>query len=158
MTATRRADRGARRPRVELAIQWQVEPSALPRRRTLRRWVTAALEHPAEVTLRFVGAREGRRLNRAYRGSDHATNVLTFVYDGQMSLSGDIVLCAPVVRREARAQGKRLIAHYAHLVIHGMLHLQGYDHQRDDDAARMEARESEILAALGYVDPWCAAR
>lgn len=158
MTATRRADRAARRPRVELAIQWQVEPSALPRPRTLRRWVTAALERPAEVTLRFVGAREGRRLNRTWRGSDRATNVLTFVYDGQMSLSGDIVLCAPVVRREARAQGKRLIAHYAHLVIHGMLHLQGYDHQRDDDAARMEARESELLAALGYADPWRAAR
>ncbi|HEX8741112.1 MAG TPA: rRNA maturation RNase YbeY [Casimicrobiaceae bacterium] len=158
MTATRRADRAARRLRLELAIQWQVEPSALPRRRTLRRWVATALERSAEVTLRFVDAREGRRLNRAYRGSDHATNVLTFVYDGEMSLSGDIVLCAPVVRREARAQGKRLIAHYAHLVIHGMLHLQGYDHQRDDDAARMQARESELLATLGYADPWRAAR
>ncbi|MGH8802988.1 MAG: rRNA maturation RNase YbeY, partial [Casimicrobiaceae bacterium] len=85
-----------------------------------------------------------------------ATNVLTFVYDEGVSLAGDIVLCAPVVRREAEAQRKRLVAHYAHLVIHGMLHLQGYDHQRDDDATRMEARESELLVRLGYADPWRA--
>jgi probable rRNA maturation factor len=154
MTATRPAERAAREPRLQLAIQWQVDPRALPRRRTLRRWVLAALERPAEVTLRFVGAREGRALNRSFRGRDHATNVLTFVYDGQPSLSGDIVLCAPVVNREARSQGKRLVAHYAHLVIHGMLHLQGYDHQRADDAVRMEARESAILASLGHADPW----
>ncbi len=157
MTATRPAERAAREPRLRLAIQWQVDPRALPRRRTLRRWVLAALERPAEVTLRFVGAREGRALNRSFRGRDHATNVLTFVYDGQPSLSGDIVLCAPVVNREARSQGKRLVAHYAHLVIHGMLHLQGYDHQRADDAVRMEARESAILASLGHADPWRAA-
>ena len=158
MTATRPAERAAREPRLQLAIQWQVDPSALPRRRTLRRWVLAALERPAKVTLRFVGAREGRTLNRSYRGRDHATNVLTFVYDGQPSLSGDIVLCAPVVDREARSQGKRLVAHYAHLVIHGMLHLQGYDHQRADDAVRMAARESAILARLGHADPWRSVR
>ncbi len=97
--------------------------------------------------------REGRELNRRYRKHDYATNVLTFVYDDAASLAGDIVLCAPVVRREARAQGKTLTAHYAHLVIHGMLHLQGYDHERNSDAARMEARETELLVRLGYRDP-----
>ncbi len=114
----------------------------------------AALDRPAEVTLRFVGEREGRMLNHRYRGRDYATNVLTFVYDDVASLAGDIVLCAPVVRREARAQHKTLTAHYAHLVIHGMLHLQGYDHERDDDAARMEARERVLLARLRYRDPY----
>ncbi|MBS0325985.1 MAG: rRNA maturation RNase YbeY [Proteobacteria bacterium] len=147
-------NRSVRAPSLELAIQWQVDGSPLPRRRTLRRWILAALERPAAITLRFVGAGEGRSLNRAYRGRDCATNVLTFVYDEHVSLSGDIVLCAPVVRREAREQGKRLVAHYAHLVIHGMLHLQGYDHQRAADAARMEARESELLVRLGHPDPW----
>jgi len=106
------------------------------------------------VTLRFVAGREGRALNRRYRGRDHATNVLTFVYDDGVSLTGDIVLCAPVVEREARAQHKTLVAHYAHLVIHGMLHLQGYDHARDDDAGRMEAREIALLRNLGYANPY----
>ena len=118
----------------------------------------AALERPANVTLRFVGEREGRMLNHRYRGRDYATNVLTFVYDDVASLAGDIVLCAPVVRREARAQHKTLTAHYAHLVVHGMLHLQGYDHERDDDAARMEARERVLLARLRYRDPYADAR
>jgi probable rRNA maturation factor len=116
----------------------------------------AALARDARVTLRFVGAREGRVLNRRYRGRDRATNVLTFVYDDGASLEGDIVLCAPVVAKEARAQRKTLKAHYAHLVIHGMLHLQGYDHARDDDAARMEAREVALLRGLGYGDPYAA--
>ena len=114
----------------------------------------AALERDARITLRFVDRREGRALNRRYRDRDHATNVLTFVYDGGVSLAGDIVLCAPVVAYEARIQHKRLTAHYAHLVIHGMLHLQGYDHERDDDAVRMEAREITLLRALGYGNPY----
>ena len=96
-------------------------------------------------------------LNHRYRGRDYATNVLTFVYDDVASLAGDIVLCAPAVRREAQAQHKSLTAHYAHLVIHGMLHLQGYDHERDEDAARMEARERALLAGLGYRDPYADA-
>ncbi|HMA31130.1 MAG TPA: rRNA maturation RNase YbeY, partial [Casimicrobiaceae bacterium] len=152
--------RGGRRgePELELAIQWMVDPAPLPRRRTLRRWMQAALERPASVTLRFVGAREARLLNYRYRGLDRATNVLTFVYDDVASLAGDIVLCAPVVQREAQAQRKSLTAHYAHLVIHGMLHLQGYDHERDDDAARMEARERVLLASLGYRDPYAGER
>lgn len=158
MTATARARGAVRNPALDLTIQCQVETSRLPRRPTLRRWMLAALERPAAVTLRFVGSREGRRLNHDYRGGDHATNVLTFVYDDAMSLIGDIVLCAPVVSREARTQHKRLVAHYAHLVIHGMLHLQGYDHRRDEDAVRMEARESDLLVRLGYADPWRSTR
>ena len=120
----------------------------------LRRFARTALARDARVTLRIVGGREGRALNRRYRGRDYATNVLTFVYDEGVSLAGDIVLCAPVVAKEARARDKRLLAHYAHLVIHGMLHLQGYDHERDVDAARMEAREVDVLRALGYADPY----
>ena len=135
-------------------MQCAVDAAGLPRRPTLRRWMRAALERDARVTLRFVGGRESRVLNRRYRGPDRATNVLTFVYDGGASLEGDIVLCAPVVRQEARAQRKTLAAHYAHLVIHGMLHLQGYDHERDVDAARMEAREVALLRVLGYGDPY----
>ena len=141
-------------PQLTLTVQSTVDSSALPRRPTLRRWARAALERDARVTLRFVGAREGRVLNHRYRGRDYATNVLTFVYDEGVSLAGDIVLCAPVVAKEARAQGKRLLAHYAHLVIHGMLHLQGYDHERDVDAARMEAREADVLRGLGYANPY----
>jgi probable rRNA maturation factor len=120
----------------------------------LRRVAQAAVACDANVTLRIVDGREGRALNRRYRGRDYATNVLTFVYDDGVSLAGDIVLCAPVVAREARAQRKTLRAHYAHLVIHGMLHLQGYDHERDADAARMEAREIALLRDLGYGDPY----
>jgi probable rRNA maturation factor len=106
------------------------------------------------VTLRFVGAREGRALNRTYRGRDYATNVLSFAYPEFKPLAGDIVLCAPVVAREAREQGKLLEAHYAHLVVHGMLHLQGFDHQHNREARAMEALETEIVTGLGYADPY----
>ena len=132
-------------------MQFDVAAEALPRRRTLRRWAVAAAERPLAVTLRFVGAREGRALNARYRGRDYATNVLTFVYDEVVPRTGDIVVCVPVVTREARAQGKTL---RAHLIVHGMLHLQGYDHERGVDAARMEARETALLARLGYGDPY----
>ena len=126
----------------------------------------ATLERDARVTLRFVGGAEGRRLNAGYRGGDSATNVLTFVYDdaipvrvrstdrGALGLAGDVVICVPVLRREARARGIPLRAHCAHLVIHGTLHLQGYDHQRDADAALMEARETALLRRLRYPDPY----
>ena len=147
-------DRDGKPPLLVLTVQCAVDAAGLPRRPALRRWVYAALTRDAHVTLRFVDGREGRALNRRYRGRDYATNVLTFVYDGGASLLGDIVLCAPVVRNEARAQRKTLRAHYAHLVIHGMLHLQGYDHERDDDAASMEAREVALLRDLGYGDPY----
>jgi probable rRNA maturation factor len=114
----------------------------------------AALERDAEVTLRIVGRTEGRKLNLDYRGKDYATNVLTFTYPDQPMLSGDIVLCAPVVRQEARAQRSALTAHYAHLVVHGMLHLQGYDHQHHRQAKAMERLETEIVTRLGYPDPY----
>ncbi|HVO89313.1 MAG TPA: rRNA maturation RNase YbeY [Casimicrobiaceae bacterium] len=125
-----------------------------PGRATLRRWAQTALERDARVTLRLVGTREGRTLNSRYRGKDTPTNVLTFVYDDGVSLLGDIVICTPVVRREARTQGKTLRAHLAHLIVHGMLHLQGYDHQRAAEARRMERREIALLASLGIPDPY----
>ena len=120
----------------------------------MRRWVRAALIDDATVTVRFVDAIEGRAINAEFRGKDYATNVLTFVYDDEHPRAGDVVLCAPVVRREATAQGKPLADHHAHLVVHGMLHLQGFDHERHADAAVMEARETAILATLGLPDPY----
>ncbi|HJU21378.1 MAG TPA: rRNA maturation RNase YbeY [Casimicrobiaceae bacterium] len=144
----------AGRSRLSLTIQAAVENTQLPSRAALRRMAQAALERDAKVTLRFVAGREGRALNRRFRDRDYATNVLTFVYDEGVSLSGDIVLCPPVVEREARAQRKTLEAHYAHLVIHGMLHLQGYDHARRADAARMQAREIALMRGLGYPNPY----
>ena len=147
---------GGKPPRLTLTLQSTVDASDAPRRPTLRRWALAALDRDANVTLRLVDGRESRALNRRYRGCDHATNVLTFVYDDKVSLTGDIVLCAPVVEKEARTQRKTRRAHYAHLVIHGMLHLQGYDHERDDDAARMEAREITLLRGLGFGNPYAA--
>ena len=105
------------------------------------------------VTLRYVAEAEGRRLNREFRGKDYATNVLTFIYSAR-PLEGDIVICAPVVAREAKAQGKALAAHHAHLLVHGLLHLQGMDHERAADAQLMERRERKILASLGFEDPY----
>ncbi len=119
----------------------------------LRRWVRAAASAPSDVTLRIVGAAEGRRLNRTFRGRDYATDVLTFVY-GRRPYRGDIVICHPVLARAARERSIGLEAHYAHLVVHGMLHLQGHDHERARDADRMEALERRILARLGFDDPY----
>jgi len=141
-------------PRVSLAVQYAVPSGTLPRPATLRRWVRAAVERDASVTLRFVGRREGQTLNALYRGKEYATNVLAFVYDEAPPVSGDVVLCTPVLRQEARAQHKTLADHCAHLVVHGVLHLQGYDHDNDRAARRMEARETAILAALGVRDPY----
>ena len=134
-------------------IQRASRAAHIPPDATLRRWARAALDRPAEVTLRIVAATEARRLNREFRGKDYATNVLTFVYE-KAPLSGDVVLCAPVVAREAREQGKRVAAHWAHLVVHGLLHLQGHDHERRGEAQRMEGRERRILASLGFPDPY----
>jgi probable rRNA maturation factor len=147
----------ARTPALALAVQFDVPAAPLPRRATLRRWALAAAERDLAVTVRFVATREARGLNARFRGRDYATNVLTFVYDDVVPPAGDLVLCAPVLKREARAQGKTLKAHCAHLIVHGMLHLQGYDHERAADAARMEARETAILAGLGYPDPYASA-
>ena len=118
-----------------------------------RKWVAASAAGPTEVTVRLVSAAEGRRLNLAYRGKDYATNVLTFTYDSGL---GDIVLCSPVIAREARAQGKTLDEHFAHLTVHAMLHLRGYDHERKGDAGRMERAEIRILSGLGYPNPYLA--
>jgi probable rRNA maturation factor len=147
---------GARAPRLTLSVQAGGGLGDLPHRATLRRWAAAALLRDARVTIRFVGRREGRALNARYRRRSHPTNVLTFVYDEAEPLAGDLVLCAPVVRQEAREQGKTFRAHCAHLVIHGMLHLQGFDHERAADARRMETRETRLLALLGYADPYRA--
>ena len=140
-----------------LAIQRASRASHIPGDARLRAWARAALSKPAVVTLRYVAATEGRRLNREFRGKDYATNVLTFIYgrDPAGALSGDVVICAPVVAREAREQGKEVDAHHAHLLVHGLLHLQGHDHERRAEAARMERLEREILARLGFPDP-CA--
>ena len=140
--------------RLSLTVQYACNDQALPLRAKLRRWVTAALECSAEVTLRIVDAEEGCSLNRDYRGKDYPTNVLSFPYAPPPELAGDLVLCLPVVLAEAEAQGKTAEAHFAHLVVHGMLHLQGCDHERDDQAKLMEAKEREILARLGYPDPY----
>ena len=124
----------------------------------MRRWVTTALMRPGEITVRIVGAAEGRRLNLRYRGKDHATNVLSFPYAlSRRLVQGDIVLCAPVIAREARDQKKTLDAHYAHLTVHAVLHLQGYDHARRREARRMERLEKRLLTKLGYPDPYEAA-
>ncbi len=147
-----------RRPRLSLAVQYAVSAAKLPGASALRRWARSALERDARVTLRFVGRREGQTLNALYRGKDCATNVLTFVYDDAGRLEGDIVLCAPVLRQEAKVQGKTLGRHCAHLVVHGMLHLQGYDHGTGRTARTMEARETAILAALSVPDPYAGAR
>ncbi|HJV01910.1 MAG TPA: rRNA maturation RNase YbeY [Burkholderiaceae bacterium] len=129
----------------------------------VRRWVQAALLAPAELTIRFVDAEEGRALNRDYRGKDYATNVLTFAYnEGEEALpddaptQADIILCTDVLEREAAEQKLSVEQHTAHLIVHGVLHAQGYDHLDDEEAAEMEGLETQILARLGVADPYAA--
>ena len=145
-----------RSPRLVLAVQYAAAAAGLPPAASLRRWAKAAQERNCIVTVRFVGTREGQTLNALYRGKDYATNVLAFVYDDNEPLTGDIVLCSPVLRQEARAQGKPLADHCAQLVIHGMLHLQGYQHDTVRAARAMERRETAILDRLGVPDPYAA--
>ncbi len=126
-------------------------------RQQLRRWVQAALFAPAELAIRFVDAEEGRALNRDYRGKDYATNVLTFAYTEDQDAAAtqaDIILCTDVLQREAEEQNKPLTAHAAHLVVHGVLHAQGYDHETEEEANEMEGIEAEILAGLGIENPY----
>jgi probable rRNA maturation factor len=143
--------------KLELSIQYAVQQSSLPTRADFRRWAKAALIHDVTSALRVVDEAEGRDLNQGYRGKSYATNVLTFAYGSDPEggpLSGDIVLCAPVVECEAAEQDKTLEAHYAHLTVHGMLHLQGYDHEVEAEAVAMEAVESFIMMRLGFPDPY----
>lgn len=123
-------------------------------RHKVTRWIRHALESSAEITVRIVDAEEGQTLNRDYRQKDYATNVLTFDYTMEPVVTADLVLCAPVVAQEAKEQGKTLEAHYAHLIVHGTLHAQGWDHDLDEDAEVMEMRESDIMARLGFDNPY----
>ncbi|WP_153099431.1 rRNA maturation RNase YbeY [Paraburkholderia hayleyella] len=157
----------SRPPKLTLNLQfpaakaWPSHKTALPRA-SVARWIQAALQVDAELTVRLVDADEGRMLNRTWRGKDYATNVLTFAYaEGDEAseaddapISGDLILCCPVVEREAIGLGRPLVAHYVHLLVHGTLHAQGYDHEDDTEAEEMEALERDILATLGFPDPY----
>jgi probable rRNA maturation factor len=137
---------------VTLRVQRISRAAHIPSDATLRRWARAAgIE--GSVTVRYVAGAESRRLNREFRGKDHATNVLSFPYSTK-PLEGDLVICAPVVAREAKEQGKAIRAHHAHMLVHGLLHLAGFDHEKRRDAERMEGRERRILARLGFADPY----
>lgn len=142
-------------PELSLSLQF-ADPrhrALLPRHR-VQRFIRAALELPGEIAVRIVDAEEGRALNREYRGKDYATNVLTFDYSHEPVVGADLVICAEVVEKEAADMGVPLLDHYAHMLVHGTLHAQGYDHEVDDEAECMEARETEIMAALGFADPY----
>ncbi|KAB0635068.1 rRNA maturation RNase YbeY [Burkholderia stagnalis] len=151
-----------REPELDLAVQYgdgldAAARKALPKRKLIAEWIAPALFADAQLTVRFVGEEEGRALNDSYRHKDYPTNVLTFAYDDAPdgTVIGDLVLCCPVVEKEAHEQGKPLVAHYAHLLVHGALHAQGYDHETsDEDAAEMEALEVDILAKLGFPNPY----
>jgi probable rRNA maturation factor len=145
--------------RLNLSVQYACNDAGVPLRPQIRAWARAALDvdgkRGGQITVRFVDADEGRSLNNDYRGKDYATNVLSFPYEIEPIVCGDLVICAEVVAREAAGQGKPLAAHYAHLIVHGMLHLQDYDHEKNEaEALLMEGRERTILAALGYPDPY----
>ncbi len=145
--------------RLHVGVQYACLDNELPQKPQVRTWARAAIDvdgkRRGQITVRFVDADEARRLNRDYRHRDYATNVLSFPYAREPVVCGDLVLCAPVVAREAAEQGKPLEAHYAHLIVHGLLHLQGYDHETSArQAAEMESRERRVMHALGYPDPY----
>ena len=146
--------------KLSLSVQYASSARCLPTRPQLRRWVKAALQRDVSMTLRIVDEAEGRELNKNYRGKDYATNVLTFTYEdadppaSAQQLYGDVVICAPVAEKEASGQHKDLLAHYAHLTIHAVLHLQGYNHENDIDAAGMEALETALMLKLRYPNPY----
>ncbi len=149
------------RPGLRLAVQFASTAADLPGRAQVRRWVAAALERDAEITVRLVDADEARALNQDFRHKDYVPNVLTFEYgeighdeSGRGILGGDVVICAPVVAREAREQRRPLLHHYAHMTVHGVLHLQAYDHLDPADADIMEAREIAILKRFRIPNPY----
>ena len=147
-------------PTLNLSLQFGEVPNAARHRTALPRhkvvsWIRHSLAHDAEITVRIVGAEEGQRLNREFRKKDYATNVLTFDYMQSPVVMADLVLCAPVVAQEAREQGKTLQAHYAHLLVHGTLHAQGWDHETGEaEAEAMEAHEIQIMQRLGFKNPY----
>ncbi|MGE5452999.1 MAG: rRNA maturation RNase YbeY [Acidobacteriota bacterium] len=143
------------KPELSLSLQFadKRHREVLPRHKVIR-WIKAALESDAELTVRLVDAEEGQSLNRDYRQKDYATNVLTFDYAQEPVVMADLVICSPVIEQEAQDQNKDLLAHYAHMLVHGTLHAQGWDHLEDDEAQAMEARERVIMAALGFEDPY----
>jgi probable rRNA maturation factor len=141
-------------PQLDFSLQLASQENNLPTEAEFRRWVRAALRVDTSVTIRIVDAEEGRVLNATYRGKDYATNVLTFPLTEHPYLMGDIVICAPVVAREAIEQGKTLLAHYAHMTVHGVLHLHGYDHEVDAQAALMESMEMAAMQKLGFANPY----
>ena len=147
------AGRGANTLTLSLQFADPADRALLPRHKVMR-WIRAALEAPGEITVRIVGAEEGRTLNHDYRAKDYATNVLTFDYAHAPVVSADLVLCAPVLQRESRELNIPLEAHYAHMLVHGTLHAQGYDHEVDAEARTMEARETELMRVLGFQDPY----
>ena len=141
-------------PKLSLSIQFAANKIGMPAASQFKKWAKAALRVESEVTIRIVDEQEARALNSQYRGKDYATNVLTFPMTEEPILMGDIVICAPVVVAEASAQNKPLEAHFAHLTVHGMLHLSGFDHETEAQAELMEALEVQILAKLGYANPY----
>ncbi|NBD19299.1 rRNA maturation RNase YbeY [Aquabacterium fontiphilum] len=143
------------KPSLSLSLQFadKRHRDLLPRHKVAR-WVRAALKSDAELTVRIVDAEEGQALNRDFRKKDYATNVLTFDYAREPVVTADLILCAPVIEREAEEQGKDVVAHYAHMLVHGTLHAQGWDHVKKKQADAMEAQEREILAELGFGDPY----
>lgn len=144
-----------KRRRARFALQVATRERGVPPRSRFLQWAEAALSRPAQFTIRIVGQREAKKINRQFSGKAYSPNVLTFRYQGDgRTLSGDIVLCAPVIAREARERGEARDAHYAHLTVHGLLHMQGYDHRRANDARAMERLETSILRRLGYPDPY----
>ena len=139
---------------VQYAMNNEKAAEGMPTKLQFRKWVRTSLTRDAEIVLRLVDETEGRTLNRNFCKKDYATNVLTFAYDDGLSLSGDIVLCVPVVEKEAKQQHKKLTAHYAHLTTHGILHLQGWNHENECEASAMERLETTIVTKLGYDDPY----
>lgn len=137
-----------------MEVQYASDMTPLPSAADFKKWARSALRVDSEIALRIVDEAEGRSLNQAYRGRDYATNVLTFPLAEEPHLMGDIILCAPVVAAEAAAQAKPLQAHYAHLTVHGVLHLHGYDHETEPQAELMESLETAIVTKLGYANPY----
>lgn len=141
-------------PQLDFSLQIASNDTQLPSRQMFRRWIRAAQRVDTALTIRIVDEEEGRLLNAGYRGKDYATNVLTFPLTEDPYLMGDIVMCAPVVAKEAAEQGKSILAHYAHMTVHGVLHLHGYDHEIEAQAELMEAIEKMVLSKLGFANPY----